>query len=805
MPEPFKLRSDLIIRHQEKGDRAEYVIKDPLTGRFFGLRGPEHFLISQMDGATSIDEAVARFTARFDTRLPPGAAEAFFQKMQKLCLFEGIYAEAALSRSHRWRRPGRSVWSRLLMWRIAAFDPGRLVEKIERRTRWMFNTEFVFLAVGIIGLSLLVAGANRSTFFLGLSEIFQVGSIIGILAAIFVLAVFHEFAHAVALRHYGGSVSEMGILLLYFQPCVYCNLSDAYLLPDKKQKASVMLAGLLVQLVVTALAVFLWRITEIGTLLNRFCFLVAAVSLAVALFNLNPLIKLDGYYLLADWLGLPNLRARAFGYLKRRFVFWLTGKNIAHPDDRHGRVFLWYGIIALLYSAFLIAFVGYHLTVFLAERLGWAGPLVLWGAVGILAARPLWRGGGAQSAEEGADAGEGKNTGDRAVSRKARQVSAGQPPPSPPALAGGGAGREAGRRRSKRPLIFWGIIGLAIISSFFIRTERRVGSSCRVEPSSVFSITNPEPGIIETWLHETGTHEKRERTSLQLASADFSAINITPRFAEGERVRTGDTVLVISSNRYQSQLASTEARLEKAQAESNLLLSGPKKEEIRQLRAELAQVEAQLENEEAEFDRAGRMHGKKLISDEEYELGRTRLAIAREAKKAKQSELSLLISEPKIEEIAIKEAEIAELTALLDYYRSQIAASVFIAPFAGQVSRVREGKAVFEMVRTDTVRVVIPTSEEDIGEVNIGAMVRLKVRSYPFEVFEGRVAKLAIAASTTGEKSKYEVITAIPNPGGRLLPGMTGYAKIFCGDRRLISLILRRVVYFFRVEFWSWW
>lgn len=786
MPEFFKLRSDLIIRPQETGGEMMYVLKDPATGRFFKLREPEYFLISRMDGKTGAEAAVAAFSARFEMQLPPGAAEAFFQKMQRLCLFEGIYAEAAIARQKRQAPPGRSLWGRILHWRIAAMNPDQLVAKIERHTRWMFTAEFVISAVAVIGLSLVVATANSATFFLTLGEIIQVESILGILAAIFVLAAFHEFGHAVALKHYGGQVSEMGFLLLYFQPCVYCNLSDAYLLPEKKQKARVMLAGLFVQLIVTAAAVFIWRITELDTLINRFSFLVAAVSLAVALFNLNPLIKLDGYYLLAGLLNLPNLRSRAFGYLKRQFVAWSIGRRTAHADDRHRRVFLWYGIIALAYSVFLLSFVGYYVTVFLAERFGAAGPLVLWGAVAVLLSRPLWR-------ENKVKTGEDQPAASREKSGESTAGKTMKP------------GEEPKTRRSRRPFIFWGIIALLLIVSFFLHAERKVGSACRIEPSSVYRIFTPEAGIVETELLEAGAREKRERTSLQLSSADFSATEIKPRFAEGEPVRAGDTILVISSNRYVSQLAATEARVRRAQAQLNLLFSGPKEEEVRGLRAELAQIEARLENTQAELERAGRMHERGLISDGEFEIYRTQSAVVQQEKMAKQSELSLLISAPKIEEIAIKEAEIAELNAIVEYYRSQIAASIFRAPFAGRVARARVGETIIEIARTDTMRVLIPTSEDDIGEVNIGAPVKLKVRAYPFETFEGHVRKLAVAPFETGAKSTYEVITVVPNPDGRLLPGMTGQAKIYCGDRPLISLILRRVVYFFRVEFWSWW
>jgi len=786
MPEYFKLRPDIIASPQDDSGKTAYIIKDPATGRFFKLREPEYFLIKQMDGATAVETAAAAFATKFNMQLAPGAAEAFFQKMQRLCLFEGIYAEAAIARRKRQEPPGRSLWGRMLMWRIAALNPDQLVAGIERRARWMFTPEFFISMVVLIGLSLLVAGANSTTFFLRLGHIIQIGSIIGIVVAIFVLAVFHEFGHAVALKHYGGQVTEMGFLLLYFQPCVYSNMSDAYLLPKKRQKVNVMLAGLFVQMIVTAIAVFVWRITALDTVVNHLAFLVAAVSLAIVLFNLNPLIKLDGYYLLADVLDLPNLRARAFSYLKRRFIEWTTGRTYAHSDDPHGRAFFWYGTIALAYSVFLLGFVGYHVTSFLAARFGALGPLVLWGTIGIILTRPLWK-------------------------EKNMNSSEGQPAPSGTTKEGQTATNQAavtkgpGGGRSKRPYIFWGIVLLLVLLSFIIHAQRKVSSTCRVEPASMYRIFNPEAGIIETELVHAGARELRERSSLQLASSEFSAIAITPRFVESEQVNAGDTVLVISCNRYESQLAATEARLRRTQAELNLLFSGPKEEQVRQLRAELAQVEARLENAKAEHDRAQGLHQKNLISDSEFEPYRTQLAVDQQAKHAKQSELSLLISAPKIEEIAIKEAEIAELTAEVDYYRSQIAASVFRAPFSGRVTRARAGETIFELARTDTMRVIIPTSEDDIGEVVIGAAVELKVRSYPFEMFEGRVTKLAIAPFAVGEKSMYDVITVVPNPQGVLFPGMTGQAKIYCGDRPLFKLILRRVVYFFRVEFWSWW
>ncbi len=789
MAELYKLRSDLIVSRQGEGPQEVYVIKDPVTGRFFKLRGPEYFLIQHMDGQTSTETAVENFRAQFGLDLASGAAEAFFQKMQRLCLFEGTYAEVALAGQKRIASAERSRWSRFLLWRIASVNPERWVSFVERSTRWMYTPEWLVVAALFIFGSLSLAAANHATFFIGLPQIFQVGSIFGIFAAIFVIAVFHEFGHAVALRHHGGRVSEMGFMLLYFQPSVYCNLSDAYLLPRKRQKAQVLLAGIFAQLLITALAVLLWRVTELGTVINRFAFLISAVSLAILLFNLNPLIKLDGYYLLADQLSMPNLRSRAFRYLGRQFRRWVVGADVVDPDDRHGRLYWSYGIVALAYSAALLGFVGYHVTRFLASELGLVGPLVLWGVVIAIILRPLWK-----SSKTGQE--------------KPAESPPAKKPTASPAKRPGPQQQEdtpAPRHRSRRPLIFWGIVLVLLIASIIIPAEFKVGSTCRVEPAGIFRVYIVEPGIIDAELRQFGERDRHKRTSLQWSSADFSATEISPLYAIGDNVREGDTIVVLSSNRYRSQMASTRARLRQAKAELDLLFAGPKEDEIRQLRAELAQIEAQLKNEETEFARRGRMFEQNLISEEEYELAKTRLAIVEGAVNAKQSELSLLISDPKIEEIAVKEAEIAELSALVDYYQSQIDASVFVAPFDGRISRIRHEDTILELIRTDTMRIIIPVSEDDIGEVDIGALVKLKVRSYPRDIFTGLVTKLAIAPERDNGKTRYEVITKIPNDNGQLLAGMTGHAKIYCGKQPIISLILRQVIYFFRVEFWSWW
>src|SRR5262249_3404259 len=122
----------------------------------------------------------------------------------------------------------------------------------------------------------------------------------------------HEFAHGLTCKHFGGEVHEVGFLLIFGMPCFYCNVSDAWLFRAKSRRLWVTLAGGYCDLCSWALAVFLWRLTLPGTLPNHLAWVVLTVCGGRVLLNFNPLLKLDGYYLLSDWTEVPNLQQRGW-------------------------------------------------------------------------------------------------------------------------------------------------------------------------------------------------------------------------------------------------------------------------------------------------------------------------------------------------------------------------------------------------------------------------------------------------------------------------------------------------------------
>src|SRR5207244_9974146 len=141
-----------------------------------------------------------------------------------------------------------------------------------------------------------------------LPELYRLATIPLIVAIILLVTAAHEFAHGFTCKHFGGEVHEMGVLLIYFQPAFYCNVSDAWLFPEKSRRLWVTFAGPYFELFLWALSTLTWRVTESGTGLRWVALVVMVTSGIKLFFNLNPLIKLDGYYLLSDALGIENLR-----------------------------------------------------------------------------------------------------------------------------------------------------------------------------------------------------------------------------------------------------------------------------------------------------------------------------------------------------------------------------------------------------------------------------------------------------------------------------------------------------------------
>jgi multidrug resistance efflux pump len=247
----------------------------------------------------------------------------------------------------------------------------------------MFTPGFIVASLALFAVYLVVLGQGWGEFTAALKSTYSwnnitLASAVTLWTTAGGVILIHELGHGFTCKYFGGEVRELGFMLLYFQPAFYCNVSDAWSFPERRARLWVTAAGSWIQIVVASLAAIVWWVAAPGTLAANVGVAAMLVGgLTTLLTNANPLLPLDGYFALVDWLEIPNLRHRAFAY----FNWWLKSRvlrlelPVPEASAYERRIFLTYGVLSVVYAAAIFAFLA-------ALALGWAGQA--FGALGIV-------------------------------------------------------------------------------------------------------------------------------------------------------------------------------------------------------------------------------------------------------------------------------------------------------------------------------------------------------------------------------------------------------------------------------------
>ena len=384
------LRADLVLVEQTYRGEQSFIVKDPVTHKYFRMRPVEVAVMQSLTGDQTVAEAAAAL-AEEGVPISERALAGFVASLSRMGLLERTVGERTvlelerLRAERRQRRRAPLFRGELLRMRWSIGDPDSMLERWMPHLRWMFTPGFIGGSILLFLVYGLVVIGRWAEFHQGLASLYTlssytVGKVVLVLGTSLVLIVIHELGHAVTCKHFGGHVHEMGAMLIYFQPAFYCNVNDAWTFPELRARLWVTAAGSWIQLVMAAAAAVIWWAAEPGTLVSDIALIAVVVGGATTVFaNANPLMPLDGYYALSDWLEIPNLRQRAAARLgwivKRR----LLGLDVPEPpgDARERRILLLYGILSAAYAGMVFVVLGFAAYGWVRRVFGALGALAL--------------------------------------------------------------------------------------------------------------------------------------------------------------------------------------------------------------------------------------------------------------------------------------------------------------------------------------------------------------------------------------------------------------------------------------------
>ena len=357
-----RLRSHVRIhRHHYRGE-LWYVLEDRVSRRMHRFNPAAYYLIGLMDGHRTVQEIWDSATSRFGDDAP--TQDETIRLLGQLHAAEVLQSEVTPDVAELLRRARKSkpkLWlqnlrSPLAM-RFPLIDPDRFLERWLPWYRPLFGWGGALLWLVVVGAAIATSAAHWQELTENFSDRVLAPQNLLILWLVFpVVKLLHEFGHACATKAWGGEVHEMGIMFLVLMPIPYMDASAASAFRQTGRRVVVGAAGMIVEVFVASLALFLWLEAEPGLVRAVLYNVMLIAGISTVLFNANPLLRFDGYYILADLTQIQNLRQRGQQYLANVVERRLFGLKTPEVEASAGekRWFVSYTIAAFFYRIFIM-------------------------------------------------------------------------------------------------------------------------------------------------------------------------------------------------------------------------------------------------------------------------------------------------------------------------------------------------------------------------------------------------------------------------------------------------------------------
>lgn len=845
---PPQIAADVEIAEQRDGARLSFIVGSASVGRYLLLRATENQVMGLIDGARAAGEVCAEFNRAAGATLSLATLVKFLSKLDSYGVLAGQRSQGPAVETPQ---------SQAHYIRFKLFNPDPLFARLAPKLRWIWTTGFFAFSSSLMLVALLLALTNWAEVS-GYGQAMLGEHWLAIFVAAWLVGVTHEFAHGMTCKVFGGRATEVGALMVYyFLPALYCNVSGIHLIPQRNRRLWVIAAGVYWQLMVGAATLLAWFCLAPHTLLADVTFIFLLGSVLDVFFNANPLIKLDGYYFLSQWLRLPNLMDRSRAYWRgvlKRILFGERNSEAARYDRRERAIYLVFGLLSFAYNAAFASLIVSFVGGWLIERFYLLGLALAVAVALIFMRRPIKQ--IFNAAMTRLRSGENKMADNNQTNTKT-------------------ADKEAQPRFWRRRLVP-ASLALLVVIVLLTPWSASVGNYgtliaipgreaiIRAPESATLIALDAQPGArlaAGASVGRMGNLDLEEQSvqaqsDLARANADYDRVLGELR-ARSETAARAELLLRQRRNDY-DEISGEQRQIEQRRiadagdwpvrfVNASAAPDGRAKRFAPAYPAALAVLQAEVDSRRAELteavtqrDRALKLHSQGIMPRSGLDAAETRaatltgaLAAARERLEAAlvehrrkhtstATEMNVARTDASAERLQIEKLTgelkatheiIGSLEQRRDLLRRKQAQFELVTPRAGAVfgeelprmvgNYFQKGAEICRVADTGELLLRVNVPEREIGDVRIGHLVRLKTRSFPDRVFRGVVSKIGGESEIDQNgQTTYRVELTIENGEGLLRPGMTAFARIDF-DRRMIGLILlHKIKQALRPELW---
>jgi putative peptide zinc metalloprotease protein len=368
----LSLRSGVKVQRQNYRGQRWIVLENPFSNQFFRIRPSAYEFVARLRPDRTVQEVWQQCLDRFPDEAP--GQEAVLRLLAQLYhanLLQYDLATDSVQLFERYRkqrqRETRGRWLNIMFMRFPLLDPDEFLDRTLPLVRKLISPIGGLIWLGVVIAAIKVAIDHLPELKDQSQSVLSPDNLFLLYAGLILGKTLHEFGHAYFCKRFGGEVHVMGIMLMIFTPIPYVDVSSSWGFRSRWQRVLVGLAGMIVEVFVAAIATFIWANTGPGVVHNLMYNMMFVASVSTVVFNINPLLRYDGYYILTDLIEMPNLYQRSMRQLRHLVErYWFGVKKSDSPAENRREVswFVGYGVLSGIYR--VIVFAG--ILLFVADR-----------------------------------------------------------------------------------------------------------------------------------------------------------------------------------------------------------------------------------------------------------------------------------------------------------------------------------------------------------------------------------------------------------------------------------------------------